>query len=316
MSLSLSISSRLSRCGCKGTASGFLPDDGKPEVIEHAWLVPYQDSTWTITALIRTHREISDNRSAVELIGRLLNKMRLRGTPSITCAREVSKFVIRLICCATVCLLIAGINFAAPPDKPQKTSTVSLSVLDSFGHQRPDCHVWHLSSDAPFAKADYSSRFSKYIGEKIPYGYYTLLLKCDDRLTMGPKYLSVAHPQEFFVVAQWRNIGDWVTGLDARLAISVETNAGVTLTDRAWVKIVGVYVDSAEVAKLNSESHIAAFYEIVPGRYLVTLLDEDRIICTLPFEYLWELDAHGRMKLTVSTGGCEAEGMHSIRVLQ
>ena len=224
--------------------------------------------------------------------------------------------MIRLICCANVCLFIASIGFAAPPDKPQKTSTVSLSVLDSFGHPRSDCRVWHLSSEAPFAKADYSGRFSKYVGENIPYGYYTLFLKCDDGLTMGPKYLRVGRAQEFFVVGQWRNIGDWVTGPDPRLAISVETNAGVPLTDHAWVKIVGVYIDSAEVDKLNSETHMADFYEIVPGRYLVTLLDQDRIICTLPFEYLAQLDGHARMKLTVSTGGCKADGMDSIRVLQ
>jgi len=211
--------------------------------------------------------------------------------------------------------LAASTCFGIPNNMVPKTGTVTLSVLDSFGRPRSDCHVTRFFSDSPYEKAEYKNKFDKYAGEKIPYAAYTLFLKCDDGKPLGPVYVDVSRPQEFVVIAEWRNMGDWVTGPDPRLAISVETDAETHLSERAWVKVVGVYVDSAEVGKVNPQTRVADFYRIVPGRYLVVLLDADKIICTKAVEFLQEFQAHARMKVSVSAAGCKVDGLGSIRSL-
>jgi hypothetical protein len=216
----------------------------------------------------------------------------------------------KLLCWLQILSLGALNAMAAPRDTAQKAATITLSVLDSFGHPRLDCHVVQFSSDAPFKKAEYKNRFSKYVGTNIPYAFvYTLLLRCHDGQTLGPKYITVGRPKEFFVIGQWQHFGDWVTGPDPRLAISVETDAETKLSGQAWVKVVGVYVDSVEVDEVDAQTHMASFYEIVPGRYLVMILDGDKIICTAPVEYSAEPESHAKIKLSVSLGGCQIGGL-------
>lgn len=215
-----------------------------------------------------------------------------------------------------VLTLGASNSFALPDDAMRKTATVTLSVLDSFGHPRSDCHVVQFSSDEPFRKAEYKNKFTKYAGANIPYAIYTLLLRCDDGQTLGPKYITVGRPKNFFVISQWRHFGDWVTGPDPRLAISVETDSETKLSGQAWVKVVGVYVDSAEIDEVNPQTHTASFYDVVPGRYLVLLLDGDKIICTQPVEYSADPESHAKLKLSASLGGCKVESLGSPRVIE
>ena len=211
--------------------------------------------------------------------------------------------------------LVTSACFGIPDDPATKTGTVNLSVLDSFGGPRSDCHVTRFSSDTPFEKAEYKNNFAKYVGQKIPYAVYTLFLRCDDGKPIGPVYVDVSRPREFIVIGEWGNMGDWVTGPDPRLAVSVETAAGTHLSDRAWIKAVGVYVDSAEVDELNPQTHLAGFYRIVPGRYIVILLDDDKIVCTKAVEFLQEFQPHAKMKMSVSAAGCKVDGLGSTRPL-
>ncbi len=210
-------------------------------------------------------------------------------------------------------LLVVSPFFGVPVDTPTKTGTVNLSVLDSFGHPRSDCHVTRFFSEAPHKKADYKNNFARYVGEKIPYAGYTLFLRCDDEKPLGPIYVDVSRLQQFVVIGGWRNMGDWVTGPDPRLSVSVETDAGSRISDRAWVKVVGVYVDSAEVDEVNPQTHLAGFYKIVPGRYIVILLDDDKIVCTKTVEFLQEFQPHAKMKMSVSADGCKVDGLGSTR---
>jgi hypothetical protein len=211
--------------------------------------------------------------------------------------------------------LLSSVCFDIPGEAAPKIGTVTLSVLDSFGRPRSDCHVTRFFSEAPYEKAEYKNKFAKYVGEKIPYAGYTLFLRCDDGKPLGPVYVDVSRPQEFVVVGRWRNMGDWVTGTEPRLAVNVETDAETQLSDQAWVKVVGVYVDSAEVDAVSPQTHSAAFYRIVPGRYLVVLLDSDKIICTKAVEFLQEFQPHAKMKVSVSAAGCKVDGLGSIRPL-
>ncbi len=214
-----------------------------------------------------------------------------------------------------VLTLVASTYFGIPTDTAPKIGTVTLSVLDSFGRPRSDCHVTRFFSDAPYEKAEYKNKFAKYVGEKIPYAAYTLFLRCDDGKPLGPVYVDVSRPQEFVVIGRWRNIGDWVTGPDPRLSVGVETDSETHLSDRAWVKVVGVYVDSAEVDEVNPHTHLAGFYRIVPGRYIVVLLDGDKIVCTKAVEFLQEFQPHAKMKMSVSAAGCKVDGLGSTRPL-
>jgi hypothetical protein len=212
--------------------------------------------------------------------------------------------------------LVALACFGIPDNTAPKIGTVTLSVLDSFGLPRSDCHVTRFFSEAPYKKAEYKNKFAKYVGEKIPYAGYTLFLRCDDGKPLGPVYVDVRRPQEFVVIGRWRNMGDFVTGTDPRLAVSVETDAETHLSDHAWVKVVGVYIDNAEVDQLNPQTHEASFYEIVPGRYLVLLLDGNKIICTRPIEFAGEFQSHAKMKLSVAAGSCKVDGLGSVRPVE
>jgi hypothetical protein len=220
-----------------------------------------------------------------------------------------------LIVWLQVLTLAASTYFRIPNDTDPNIGTVILSVLDSFGRPRLDCHVTQFSSHAPYEKAEFRARFAKYVAEKIPYATYKLSLRCDDGTPLGPAYVVVSRPQVFVVIGEWRNMGDWVTGPAPRLSVRVDTEAGTHLSDRAWVKVVGVYVDSAEVDRINPQTNAAGFYSIVPGRYLVMVLDDDKIVCAKAVEFLEEFQAHAEMKLSVSAAGCKADGLGSTRPL-
>ncbi len=220
-----------------------------------------------------------------------------------------------LVVSLQVFLLTASNCFGMPNKTVQKTGTVTLSVLDSFGRPRSDCHVTQFSSAYPYQKAEYKNKFANYIAQEIPYAIYTLFMRCDDGKPLGRVYVNVSRPQQLVVIGEWRNIGDWVTGPDPRLAISVETDAEVHLSEQAWVKVVGVYVDDSEVSKINPQTHTADFYNLVSGRYLVVLLDADKIICTKAVGFSQEFQSHAKMKMSVTATGCTVDGLGSIRPL-
>jgi len=190
------------------------------------------------------------------------------------------------------------------------SATVSLSILDSFGKQRQDCHVIEFSSSYPYHKAELKARFSGYTATEIPFGWYRIRLRCDDLQHLGPEYVYVERNQEFFVVSQWRHFGDYVTG--PRLAVNLETAPDVQLSKQAWIRAVGIYTKESEVSKIDPASHSASFYDIVPGRYLLLLLDGEQIVCSKPVDFL-ESDA--KLSLSISTEGCATSAISGVKAL-
>jgi hypothetical protein len=85
--------------------------------------------------------------------------------------------------------------------------------------------------------------------------------------------------------------------------VSLETK--VPLSDRAWAKIVGVYIDKAEEAQIDPNSRTAGFFSIVPGKYLALLLDGEKLLCTKQIIFRRE---HAHLTLSLSADGCTAKG--------
>lgn len=99
------------------------------------------------------------------------------------------------------------------------------------------------------------------------------------------------------------NVGDYETGPAPRLTISINTSSRVRLADNSWIKLVGMYVDSSEIDRIEARNRSASFYEIVPGRYVLLVLEGEKLACARPIEIV-ELPA--RIELSLSANECSA----------
>ena len=165
----------------------------------------------------------------------------------------------------------------------EQYATVSLKILDSYGHQRPGCHVTKFRRKKTQGGADYQGSFSGLVGSKIPSGFgltYDVLVYCTDGSHASNPFVAVTRSEEFIVLVGWVPDGDYVTGPDPRLKIKVDADSAANIADHAWIKAVGVYMDDSEVAQIDSQSHSAGLFSIVPGRYLILLLNGEKVICT------------------------------------
>lgn len=209
-----------------------------------------------------------------------------------------------------VCFLRALATMHVPQPK---MATVLLSVRDSFGHQESSCNLQEFVLLDEHKNIDYKERFDGLIGRNIPYGTtYRLHVKCADDRSGGSFLVSVSRPNQFIVLSSWRNIGDYVTRPVPRLAVLISADSARQLSPQAWVKLVGVYRDRNEIDRIDPQSHTASFYDVVPGRYLILLIDGEKLACTKQIDFL-ESPAH--LELSLSKEGCKAESFSSVQTI-
>lgn len=205
-----------------------------------------------------------------------------------------------------------GATFCIQSAPQQKASTVTLRVLDSFGKPQSDCHLREFVLLDEGRGRDYLDHFTGTVGRDIPYGLtYRAHVKCADQRAGGTFLVSVGRSDEFLVLASWLNLGDYVTGPEARLTVAVRPTQETELTNGAWIKLVGAYVDRTEVDKINSESHTARFYHVVPGKYLMMLFIGDRVICTKQIEFV---AASANLELTISGQSCNMASQTGVKL--
>ncbi len=219
-----------------------------------------------------------------------------------------------LLACGFLTLLLGvWIPLGAGPNPPQKFATVTLSVLSSLGQSQAGCHLLEFVLLDDGANADYKSRFDGLVGKNIPFGYsYRVSVKCTDPGAGGSFWIPVLRSDQFVVLSSWPHLGDYFTGDEPRLTVSVSRHSGAQTLGQAWVKVIGVYVDGREVDKLDSQSGATRFYHLEPGRFLVLLLTGERVLCTKQIDVL---GPEARLELSLSGQGCKAEGLSSVKVV-
>ena len=217
---------------------------------------------------------------------------------------------------SAVMILLVAFLLQAGQQPPQQFATVRLKVLDSYGQQRFACRVVSFRQQKPEGNAEYRDSFDGLVGSKIPFAFgisYSVLVDCADGSRASYPFVYVTHSEELLVLVSWTPRGDYVTGPEPRLAVSVNVDSRMRLTDQTWIKAVGVYTNDWEVAQVDPRRFQAGLFSIVPGRYLVLLLDGEKLICTQQIRFLRE---HAHLALSLSTEGCKAQGDSLLKVVQ
>jgi hypothetical protein len=204
-----------------------------------------------------------------------------------------------------------GTTIESLPRPPHKVAQVTLRFVDSFGNPQEGCRVVEFSSMDDDAKVDYSKSFDGLVGEKIPYGNrYKVFVKCLGEKSRVATVVSVGRPEEFIVLSEWLHLGDYVT--HERISISVQSKSGKQLSNDVWVKLVGIYLDNSELDRIDPQSHSAKFYDIPPGRYIVLVMDGEKLACTKQIDFL---EAGARLDISLMEHGCKVEEASSVRVI-
>jgi hypothetical protein len=193
--------------------------------------------------------------------------------------------------------------------------TVTIRFVDYFGAPWPDCHVEEFTST--FGKdvgSDYASRFRGLTGRNIPFnlGYRVVVQCAKPDYPSFPFSVDVTRDRAFIVVSDWMHRGDYETGSDPRLAVSVVPRPPEV--GQAWVKLLGVYMDHSASDGVDPETGEARFHwMIVPGTYMVLLFTPDKLVCAKEIELL---EPHGRLELEPTPNGCTAKALALVKVIE
>ena len=212
-------------------------------------------------------------------------------------------------------LLLASAVVGYTATQPFGPATVTINVFDTFGHAEPGCkvlnfveaeHVADLGMEHN-AEWDHASRFDGQVGHKVPAGLYYANVTCGSRDCGGGAYVNVRAPETSLMIACGHIKGDYHTGLEPRLTVSY------TLADGAppppWAKLVGVYSEHSETARLDPRTGKAGWYNIVPGRYLLLLFQEAQTVCVKEIDFL-------KSPAAIRLGsGCSVESTSNARVV-
>lgn len=212
----------------------------------------------------------------------------------------------------TLCLLLIwsaiGRAQAAPPD----LATVAITPLDSFGRVQSNCRVQFFVQAEHVAESgggrgtewDYATRFDGLVGRGVPFGRYYTAVTCDPGSWGGGDWVSVSARETFLVLAFWHHKGDYHTGSEPRLTVSYSAN-GVAKVP--WAKVVGAYLDFAETARVDPATGKAGFYYLSPGKYLLLILEEEKVTCVKELDFL-----HSPAAIDLGPG-CAVESLANVR---
>jgi hypothetical protein len=213
--------------------------------------------------------------------------------------------------------LVLGVECA--PSKasgPSKMAeTVTIRFVDHFGAAWQNCHVEEFTSTiGSDLGSDYANRFQGLMGRNIPFSIsYRLVLRCPKvAYPSSPFFVDVFSDHTFIVVSSWMHRGDYQTGLDPRLTVSVARPASER-AGQAWVRVVGAYVDYLASDGVDPQSGDARFDWPAPGTYMVLLLTPEKLVCAKEIELL---EPHGKLELDPTPNGCTAKALEFVKVIE
>jgi hypothetical protein len=199
----------------------------------------------------------------------------------------------------------------------KQRATVTLTYFDSFGHSAGDCEVKEFTSFNEGDATDYGRYFTAMVGKNIPFGKsYRVTLSCDQRGMFGPLWASVEKPDQLIILSSfWAHGdgsrgGDYNTGFDPRLTISVTPIKDTHLSGRLWMKLMGVYMNQTELAHVDPKSGSAQFFMVFPGRFVLLVLDDNKLVCTKQMDLL---SGDATLKISISSSGCRIDQQLAIR---
>lgn len=189
----------------------------------------------------------------------------------------------------------------------RKLATVTLSILDSYGKPQIACHVHEflLQDDGvntELAGTDYENHFTGLVGKDIPLALrYRVSVRCGQQGAGRSFEVSVERPDQLLVLSYWPHLGDYVTGAEPRLVLSVVPGKTFQGLSNSWVQISGLYVNYREVDGLDPKTYQARFYGLEPGTYLIILQTPQGLACA---EKADVPGPHAKLRLQVLKVGC------------
>jgi hypothetical protein len=209
-------------------------------------------------------------------------------------------------------LISGGVAYTAT--QPFGPATVTINVFDTFGHAETGCkvlnfveaeHAAELGME-PQAKWEHASRFDGSVGRNVPAGLYYANVTCGPQDCRSNASVEVRAPETSLMIACGHLKEDYHTGSKPRLTVAYHAAGGAP---PRWAKLVGVYLDRSETARLDQRTGKAEFYGIVPGRYLLILVQEAQTVCVKEIDFL-------ESPAEVSVGpGCRVEATTKARVV-
>ena len=201
----------------------------------------------------------------------------------------------------------------------QQTARVTLAAVDSFGNRPAGCHVKYFANDYdPTGKKnpdprDFSEQFSPLIGRDIPFDLYSVVVQCAGKYRWSAQ-IWIRHPETFFVVPTTQRRGDYHTGLTPRLTVSIErVAASKTRADNTrWITMSGLFWDLHETDQVDPLYRVAQFYDIVPGRYLLQVVEPGRLVCKQQIDFL----EAGASLVLVDDDPCTVKSAESARIVK
>jgi len=142
---------------------------------------------------------------------------------------------------------------------------------------------------------------------------YTVTVRCAGGYR-GSKRALIHHPESSVVVTVTRHRGDHYTGESPRLAITFETPdvPKRKAEKQRWVTLAGLFLDYRESSQIDARDQLARFYDVIPGRYLLQVIEPQRLICTRQIDFL----EAGASLLLSGDGSCTVRSAKSARVVE
>ena len=171
------------------------------------------------------------------------------------------------------CLFI-GLAFLCLFAMPAEGARVRIIAVDPFGQMLAGCSVARFYPPEN-RNLDFATRFSGLVAADVPIGRYYVALSCAQHMSASAQ-ISVGRADNAVLVSSPVAISDYPPGRVPQTKIRVKGLAGPTKT--RWIKLVGLYVDAADVIALATDN-TASLVSPTPGKYWLGLFDGGTLLC-------------------------------------
>jgi hypothetical protein len=218
--------------------------------------------------------------------------------------------------------IMLGVALGYPQDRKWEpiAQSVTLMPIGPFGESLTNCKVISFVTWKDGVSIDRKTLFIDLVGKDIPFGAYSVDVRCDvpkgvTSVSQGvASIISVKAHKDFVVVSSHRWLGDHLPGGGPRFRIHVQKSPG--LSEPLWVKLVGIYLSEVHVVEIDKITSDATIVGATPGNYVLMLLIPPKVLCMRELLLLnpWESVSGERFITIDMTKGCEINEASGIEI--
>jgi hypothetical protein len=203
-----------------------------------------------------------------------------------------------------LCLLVSSALGYQDETPHLVAEEVILMPVGPFGEPLSNCKLYEVLTRDNGRPVDRRGRFTGLVGRNIPFGTYVISLTCDvpegvTSIRGGVASSREVHARnEFLVISSHRWLGDHGPDGGPRFRVNILKPDS---SSKVWIKFVGLYLQSEQVAGVDETSSSAQIVDATPGDYLLILLKPGGIVCEKGIRLL---DPSGSMTIDIGKA-CE-----------